>query len=416
MSDFASQSSHSLTASEIGRYSRQLIVEELGVKGQERLRDASVLIVGAGGLGCPVAMYLAAAGVGKLGVVDHDDVSIDNLHRQVLHSESSVDTPKAHSIQTALNRLNSSVTVVPYCMQLTSKNALNIIKDYDIVADCSDNAATRYLVNDACVLTGKPLVSGSALRWEGQLTVYHNGKDCPCYRCIYPEPPRPDMVTNCADGGVIGPVVGVIGSMQALEIIKVVTGVGSSFAGNLFLFDGLMGRTRSIKLRSRREDCLVCGHQPTVTELIDYELMCGSGACDKIRPLKLLAPSERMLATEYAEKRRQGSHIGTALLDTRPVGEFAFCHLPEAINIPLEEMRTLDWAQIAARLPEQSAAQSLTQVVAVCHRGNDSQLAVQLLREKLAAAAVSSASLSVVDLVGGLEAWAAEVDAAFPRY
>uniref|UniRef100_A0A183BUD9 ThiF domain-containing protein n=1 Tax=Globodera pallida TaxID=36090 RepID=A0A183BUD9_GLOPA len=239
---------HSLSREEIARFSRQLMLKGIGPAGQERLRGTKALIVGAGGLGCPVSMYLVAAGIGRLGIVDHDVVSIDNLHRQTMHDQQRVGQSKADSLKESLLRINKEADVVAYNMLLTSKNVLQLLDDYDIVADCSDNAATRYLINDACVLSGKPLVFGSALGWEGQFTVYNNGPNCPCYRCIFPVPPRPEHVMSCSEAGVLGPVVGVIGSLQALEIIKIAVHGHSSFAGNLWMFDGFEGTSKKISL------------------------------------------------------------------------------------------------------------------------------------------------------------------------
>ncbi|VDO05753.1 unnamed protein product, partial [Haemonchus placei] len=269
---------HSLSKEQITRYSRQLLIQDFGVEGQQRVSLTKVLIVGAGGLGCPVAMYLAGAGVHTIGIVDYDEVAIDNLHRQIAHKESSIEEPKVNSLKRFIEELNSTVNVVPHKVLLDSKCATTILKSYDIVVDCSDNPATRYLLNDACVLLGKPLVSGSALRWEGQLTVYNytddDGKRSPCYRCLFPTPPNPEHVTNCSEGGVLGPVVGVIGSLQALEVLKIAAGLRPNFAGSLYLFDGSCGSSRTVQLRHRNKQCDVCGDNPTITELIDYQAFC----------------------------------------------------------------------------------------------------------------------------------------------
>ncbi|KAF7637690.1 Adenylyltransferase and sulfurtransferase MOCS3-like protein [Meloidogyne graminicola] len=328
---------HSLSKEDIARFSRQLMLKGIGPAGQERLRDIRVLIIGAGGLGCPVALYLAAAGVGKIGIVDHDTVSIDNLHRQIAHNETRLNEPKVESLKKALLNINSKVLVIALNLLLTSKNSQQIFCDYDIVADCSDNVATRYLINDACVLTGKPLVSGSALGWEGQLTVYNNGQKCPCYRCIFPEPPSPEMVTSCSEGGVLGPVVGVIGSLQALEIIKISVLGKSSFAGNLWLFDGFDGKTKMISLREKIAGCAICSENPKITELQDYEKFCGSGPTDKVRSLDILPKNQRITTMEYSKLRH--TKEGIILLDVRPRSEFEICHLHEAINIPLDDLK-----------------------------------------------------------------------------
>jgi adenylyltransferase/sulfurtransferase len=430
---------HSLTKEEIGRFSRQLILQGFGPKAQDRLKSSSVLIVGAGGLGCPVSIYLAGAGVGRIGLVDHDAVSLDNIHRQVAHDEASVGHPKAESLKQSILRLNSGTRVDTYQALLTSQNAFEIVQGYDVVADCSDNVATRYLINDACVLVGKPLVSGSALGWEGQLTVYNNGPKCPCYRCIFPTPPSPDTVTNCSDAGVLGPIVGMIGSLQALEVMKILVRGESSFAGSLWLFDGVDGRTRTISLREKMPSCAVCGKNPTVRELQDYTLFCGAGPVDRKEPLSVLKPDERVSVREYAEVRHQsGGDRPPLLIDTRPAAEFDICHLPEAKNIPLEEMKKLDASALLRRVGyEQPPSNSHNSnnngsaetVYVVCHRGNDSQLAVELLRSKFPDSKGANHSggnnnsgggkdenVTFRDLAGGLEAWAAEVDESFPRY
>uniref|UniRef100_A0A8C1TS05 Adenylyltransferase and sulfurtransferase MOCS3 n=1 Tax=Cyprinus carpio TaxID=7962 RepID=A0A8C1TS05_CYPCA len=329
------KSNTGLNNEDIMRYSRQLLLPELGVKGQVALSNKSVLVVGCGGLGCPVAQYLAAAGVGRLGLLDYDVVELSNLHRQVLHTELTQGQPKALSAAQAISRLNSTVQCVPYHLQLSRENATQLIQQYDIVADCSDNVPTRYLVNDACVLTGKPLVSASALRMEGQLTVY-NCRGGPCYRCLYPTPPPPETVTNCSDGGVLGVVPGIMGCLQALEVLKIASGQGSSFEKQLLMFDGQEGRFRSIRLRPKQAECAVCGETPTVTELQDYEQFCGSAATDKCRRLNLLTKEQRVSVQEY--KAVLDSSAPHLLLDVRPKVEVDICHLPVSINIPLSSL------------------------------------------------------------------------------
>ncbi|KAI1733046.1 thiF family domain-containing protein [Ditylenchus destructor] len=402
-------SSHSLTKEEVSRFSRQLLLQGIGSSGQERIRDCSVLIVGAGGLGCPVAIYLAAAGVGRIGVVDHDTVSLDNLHRQILHDESRVGLSKVESIKESILRLNSETQVMPYEMLITSANALEIVQNFDIVADCSDNVATRYLVNDACVFTGKPLVSGSALGWEGQLTVYNNGPKCPCYRCIFPVPPNPENVTNCSEAGVLGPIVGVIGSLQALEVIKLAVRGVSSFAGNLWLFDGFDGKIRTISLREKMASCAVCGKNATIKELQNYEQFCGAGPTDKPPSLSIIPNDERITVQDYYMLRQQ---TRPTLIDTRPTSEFEICHLPEAKNIPLSELKKLDPNTILKGINGDGANNIQETVYVVCHRGNDSQLAIALLREKMAS---SGCAIKFRDIIGGLDDWAL-IDQSFPRY
>nr|CDJ82049.1 UBA THIF-type NAD FAD binding fold and MoeZ MoeB domain containing protein [Haemonchus contortus] len=368
--------SHSLSKEQIARYSRQLLIQDFGVEGQQRVSLTKVLIVGAGGLGCPVAMYLAGAGVHTIGIVDYDEVSIDNLHRQIAHKESSIDEPKVNSLKRFIEELNSTVNVVPHKVP------------FDMLLD--GYSSTRfillfgYLLDDACVLLGKPLVSGSALRWEGQLTVYNytddDGKRSPCYRCLFPTPPNPEHVTNCSEGGVLGPVVGVIGSLQALEVLKIAAGLRPNFAGSLYLFDGSCGSSRTVQLRHRNKQCDVCGDNPTITALIDYQAFCGSGACDKVQNLSVLSPSDRVSVTDYSNIRSSSHPV---LLDTRPPHEFAIASLEEAKNVTLDEVRLLDHVSICERLGMANAGDHPKEVFVICHRGNDSQLAVEILKEKL---------------------------------
>uniref|UniRef100_A0A9J2Q3B5 Adenylyltransferase and sulfurtransferase MOCS3 homolog n=1 Tax=Ascaris lumbricoides TaxID=6252 RepID=A0A9J2Q3B5_ASCLU len=379
-----------------------------GVSGQQKLRDASVMIIGAGGLGCPVALYTAAAGIGRIGIVDGDAVSIDNLHRQIAHTEARIGTPKAASLRDTLLRLNSSVQIDIYDVSLSSVNALELMKEYDIIADCTDNAPSRYLINDACVLLKKPLVSGSALRWEGQLTIYNFSKDCPCYRCIFPVPPPPETMTNCAESGVLGPVVGVIGSMQALEIIKIAAGLKPSFSGRLFLFDGQRGETRNVRLRSRRSDCAICGKTPSVKGLSDCVVFCGMSVDGKTPRVKVLKESERITATELAN-----STLSPILIDVRPKNQFEIAHLSNAINIPLTDLKKMDVSQLLSSIDLNEDELKQRGVCVLCRRGNDSQLAVVWLREVLQHLCDPE---RIVDVQGGYEAWAQHVDRSFPLY
>ncbi|XP_042598871.1 adenylyltransferase and sulfurtransferase MOCS3-like [Cyprinus carpio] len=410
------KSNTALNNEDIMRYSRQLLLPELGVKGQVALSNKSVLVVGCGGLGCPVAQYLAAAGVGRLGLLDYDVVELSNLHRQVLHTELTQGQPKALSAAQAISRLNSTVQCVPYHLQLSRENATHLIQQYDIVADCSDNVPTRYLVNDACVLTGKPLVSASALRMEGQLTVY-NCRGGPCYRCLYPTPPPPETVTNCSDGGVLGVVPGIMGCLQALEVLKIASGQGSSFEKQLLMFDGQEGRFRSIRLRPKQAECAVCGETPTVTELQDYEQFCGSAATDKCRRLNLLTKEQRVSVQEY--KAVLDSSAPHLLLDVRPKVEVDICHLPVSINIPLSSLENKKAEHLTllkdtvSDIKQQMNIKSQVPVFVVCKLGNDSQKAVQLL-EKMSGQEIEQ--ITVKDVIGGLMAWASKIDPSFPQY
>ncbi|XP_051724305.1 adenylyltransferase and sulfurtransferase MOCS3 [Ctenopharyngodon idella] len=410
------KSNATLNNDDIMRYSRQLLLPELGVKGQVAMSNISVLVVGCGGLGCPLAQYLAAAGIGRLGLLDYDVVELSNLHRQVLHSELTQGQPKALSAAQAISRLNSTVQCVPYHLQLSRENAIQLIQQYDIVADCSDNVPTRYLVNDACVLTRKPLVSASALRMEGQLTVY-NYRGGPCYRCLYPSPPPPETVTNCSDGGVLGVVPGIMGCLQALEVLKIASGQGSSFEQQLLMFDGQEGRFRSIRLRPRQAECAVCGETPTVTELQDYEQFCGSAATDKCRRLNLLTKEQRVSVQEY--RAILDSSTPHLLLDVRPKVEVDICHLSTSINIPLASLEDKKAEHITllkdtiSNLKQQMNIKSQVPVFVVCKLGNDSQKAVQLL-EKMSGLEIEP--ITVKDISGGLMSWAKNIDRSFPQY
>ncbi|KAK6490173.1 adenylyltransferase and sulfurtransferase MOCS3 [Huso huso] len=415
-----------LSNEEIMRYSRQLLLPELGVKGQLTLSNTSVLVVGCGGLGCPLAQYVAAAGIGRLGLLDYDGVELSNLHRQVLHGEDRQGRPKALSAAESLKRLNSKVQYVPYNMQLTPDNALQLIQQvfflnadvfmYDIVADCSDNVPTRYLVNDACVLSGKPLVSASALRMEGQLTVY-NYRGGPCYRCLYPKPPPPETVTNCSDGGVLGVVPGIMGCIQALEVLKIASGKESSYRQQMLLFDALNARFRTIKLRPKQAGCAVCGENPTVKALVDYEKFCGSSAADKCRKLCLLPKEQRISVQEY--KQVLNTRIPHLLVDVRPPVEVHICHLPFSLNIPLASLEDKKAQELEllkekiAEVKQQTNQESVFPVYVICKLGNDSQKAVQILQMM---SGTELHSVLVKDIQGGLMAWARKIDPTFPQY
>ncbi|XP_028925882.1 adenylyltransferase and sulfurtransferase MOCS3 [Ornithorhynchus anatinus] len=411
-----------LTAAEILRYSRQLVLPELGVRGQLRLAGSSVLVVGCGGLGCPLAQYLAAAGVGRLGLLDPAVVEPSNLARQVLHGEARAGQPKVHSAAAALRRLNSSVEVVPYARALTPASAPDLVRRYDLVADCSDNAPTRYLVSDACVLSGRPLVSASALRLEGQLAVFHHAGG-PCYRCAFPRPPPAHTVTSCADGGVLGAVPGVLGCLQALEVLKIAAGLEPAYSGRLLLFDALgggpAGQFRCVRLKGRRPDCPACGDRPAAALLPDYGAFCGGAAPhDRRGPgLRLLEPRHRLAPDAYRSLLDRGEpHL---LLDVRPPAEVDICRLPHALPVPLARLERGDEAALAAlaqavgrgraRLPPGTPFP----VYVVCKLGNDSQKAVGILRD---CDAPGLRPLVVKDIAGGLMAWAASVDPTFPRY
>ncbi|XP_033203655.1 ubiquitin-like activating enzyme 4 [Bombus vancouverensis nearcticus] len=400
---------YGLNNEEILRYSRQIFLPEIAIKGQVKLKNSAILIVGAGGLGCPAALYLASAGVGQIGIIDYDDVEINNLHRQLLYAETSIGTPKVNTAAESLNRLNSDIKVTPYKIQLDSSNALDIIKSYDVVVDATDNVATRYLLNDACVLSNKPLVSGSALKFEGHLSVFnYNG---PCYRCIFPKPPPPETVTNCGDGGVFGPAVGTIGVLQALEALKIVLDLPHVLSGQLLLFDGLETKFRKINLRAKNINCAVCGEHPTLHKLIDYEQFCGAKANDKDPKLNLLRTEERISVEEYNTTLKLGTkaHI---LIDVRSAEEFDICHLKNSINIPLCDINNNETVTlIRSRIQEIQKQHDNASLYVMCRRGNDSQKAVKSLQEIF-----QGSNLEIKDVIGGIHAWSKKIDCTFPIY
>jgi sulfur-carrier protein adenylyltransferase/sulfurtransferase len=375
-----------LSQDELLRYSRHLLLPEVGPEGQRRLKAARVLLVGAGGLGSPAALYLAAAGIGTLGLVDFDAVDLTNLQRQVLHGTSDVGTAKTDSAESRLRDLNPNVAIEKFTERLTSANALRILRDFDVIVDGSDNFPTRYLVNDAAVLAGKPNVYGAIFRFEGQISVFDAARG-PCYRCLYAEPPPPGLVPSCAEAGVLGVLPGVIGSMQALEAIKLVLGAGDSLVGRLLLFDALAARFRELRLH-KDPDCPLCGAAPTIHELVDYGAFCG------IEPPS--AVSEREVAPAVL---RAELDAGTpvVLVDVREPHEWDLVHLDGAQLVPL------------GSLP--AGAQQLdpgAPLVTYCHHGARSLRAVDILR----AAGFSR----VRSLAGGIDAWAREVEPGMVRY
>ncbi|XP_032681865.1 adenylyltransferase and sulfurtransferase MOCS3 [Odontomachus brunneus] len=400
---------YGLNNNEILRYSRQLFLREINVQGQKKIKDSSVLIVGVGGLGCPAALYLACSGVGHIGIVDYDNIELNNLHRQILFAEASIGTAKVTAAAETINRLNSNVKITPYKIQLNSKNALDIIKNYDIVLDATDNVATRYLLNDACVLSGKPLVSGSALRFEGHLTVFnYNG---PCYRCIFPEPPPPETVTNCGDGGILGVAVGTIGVLQALEVLKIILDLPDVISGQMLLFDAMETKFINVRLRPRNANCVVCGEQPVIRELIDYEEFCGAKANDKNPNLNLLKREERITVEEYNRIAKDNSepHV---LIDVRSPEEYQICCLQNSINIPFAEIdKDHSLQEIRNSVKKLQEKHPAVNLYFLCRRGNDSQKAVQCLKKVF-----TEDTLSIRDIIGGIHAWSNKIDPSFPKY
>ena len=379
-----------LSNQEVARYSRHLIMPEVGMEGQLKLKAASVLCIGAGGLGSPVALYLAAAGVGRIGIVDFDVVDYSNLQRQIIHGTPDVGRSKLESARDRLTALNPEVTILTHEAALSSGNALDILADYDIIVDGTDNFPTRYLVNDACVLLGKPNVYGSIFRFEGQASVFAT-KDGPCYRCLYPEPPPPGLVPSCAEGGVLGILPGVVGTIQATEAVKLIIGVGEPLINRFLLYDALSMRFRELKLRKDPE-CPVCGEHPTVRELIDYEQFCG------ITPAAVQAETSGESDTTVEElKERIDRQDGVFVLDVREPREHEICTIPGSTLIPLGDL--------PQRLPELEGHDDM---VVHCKSGARSAKAVKMLRE--------AGFKKAKNLRGGILAWIDRVDPSLPKY
>jgi adenylyltransferase/sulfurtransferase len=379
-----------LSHEEIKRYSRHLIMPEVGLSGQKKLKAASVLLIGTGGLGSPLAIYLAAAGIGKIGLVDYDVVDHTNLHRQIIHGTASVGRLKVESAKARMLDVNPDIDVVTYNEPFTSENAMRIAKDYDVIVDGTDNFPTRYLTNDVCVLLGKPNVYGSIFRFEGQASVFY-AKEGPCYRCLFPEPPPPGLVPSCAEGGVLGILPGTIGTIQATETIKLILGVGDPLIGRLLLYDALAMTFEEVKLR-KNPNCAVCGQNPTVTELIDYEQFCGVPGHDHEEEK---ATNWDITPKELAARLEQGNHI--KIIDVREPHEWEISHIEGATLIPL--------GQLAARMNELDSADEL---VLQCKTGGRSMRALELLR--------TAGFRKLKNLKGGINAWAREVDSSLPIY
>ncbi len=374
-----------LLKSERARYSRHLLLPEVGEEGQRKLKAAKVLLVGAGGLGSPAALYLAAAGVGTIGIIDGDTVDVTNLQRQILYSTRDVGEKKAVTATKALEKLNPEISFVAYAERLTEHNALQIIGNFDIVVDGTDNFGTRYLVNDACYFKSKPNVYGSIFRFEGQASVFCAPYG-PCYRCLFPDPPAPDAVPNCAEAGVLGVLAGVIGTIQATEAIKLALGLGNSLAGHLLIYDAIGMEFAKLKIR-RRDDCPLCGKKPSIKDLKEASVVCaagsGSGTPLEIEPKELA----KLIASSNPP----------TVLDVRTPEEFTICHLDNAILIPLSELE--------ARSSELSKDHEL---IVYCRSGNRSRRAIELLREL--------GFSKMTNLTGGITAWSDQVDTSMPKY
>jgi adenylyltransferase/sulfurtransferase len=388
----ASPTEMALTNDEIVRYSRHLILPEVTMEGQKRLKAAKVLCIGTGGLGSPISMYLAAAGVGTLGLVDFDTVDVTNLQRQIAHRTDTVGQPKIESAAATLKAINPHVAIVKHETMLSSENALDIMRPYDIIIDGTDNFPTRYLINDACVLLGKPDVYGSIFRFEGQLTIFY-AKDGPCYRCLYPEPPPPGLVPSCSEVGVIGVLPGVIGCLQAVEAVKLILGIGAPMTGRLLLFNAMTMTFKELKLR-KDKNCPICGEHPTIDRLIDYNEFCGIGKPDA-NATDENTTMEEISATDLKAKIDRGDRF--TLIDVREPYEYAIAKIPGSKLVPL--------GSLSERLSEFDPSD---EIVLHCKSGKRSSDGLRIMR--------NAGFTKLYNLKGGILAWSKDVDPEVPTY
>ena len=382
-----------LTQDQINRYSRHLLLPEVGVEGQEKICNSKVLLIGTGGLGSPLALYLAAAGVGNLGLIDFDVVDLSNLQRQVVHGESTVGKLKVDSAKDRIADLNSSINVTTYNTRLSSENVMEIFAGYDIIVDGTDNFPTRYLASDACVLLKKPYVYGCILRFEGQASVF-DSRVGPCYRCLFPEPPPPGLVPSCAEGGVIGILPGIVGLIQANEVIKLVLGIGDSLVGRLLLFDALSMKFREMKLR-KDKSCPICGENPTITELIDYEQFCGIVPAEEST-----ADLEKEIAVEQVRQMLDAKH-NFKLIDVREPSEYEICKIQEATLIPLGDIEARDISRL-------NGLNLDDEIVLHCKAGVRSMKALKAMEEM--------GVRNLKSMRGGINEWSEKIDSSVPMY
>jgi sulfur-carrier protein adenylyltransferase/sulfurtransferase len=390
ISELPAEAVRELSKEEIQRYSRHLIMPEVGMEGQLKLAKAKVLMIGAGGLGAPLGLYLAAAGVGRLGIVEFDKVDLTNLQRQITFTTQDVGRPKAVAAQERLSAMNPTIRIDTYETMLTSANALDLFREWDIIVDGTDNFPTRYLVNDACVLLDKPNVYGSIFRFEGQITVF-NYKGGPCYRCLYPEPPPPGLVPSCAEGGVLGVLPGIVGSLQAMETIKLILGIGEPLVGRLLRFDALPMTFKEYRLRKNPE-CPVCGEHPTIEKLIDYEEFCGIRGEEA--PIKTMGIPE-ITPRDLKARLERGDDL--FILDVREPHEVQICSLKNGHLVPLGDL--------PRRIAELDKSR---EIVAYCRSGRRSADAVEFLQQ--------NGFNKISNLKGGILAWSDEVDPSVPKY
>ena len=384
-----------LTQDQINRYSRHLLLPEVGVEGQEKICNSKVLLIGTGGLGSPLALYLAAAGVGNLGLIDFDVVDLSNLQRQVAHGESTVGKLKVDSAKDRIADLNSSINVATYNTRLSSENVMEIFADYDIIVDGTDNFPTRYLASDACVLLKKPYIYGCILRFEGQASVF-DSRTGPCYRCLYPSPPPPGLVPSCAEGGVIGILPGIVGLIQANEVIKLILGVGDTLVGRLLLFEALTMKFREMKLRKDPE-CPICGDNPTITELIDYEQFCG---IVPVQEQDSADDLEKEIAVEQVKQMMDDNHA-FKLIDVREPSEYGICNIEGATLIPLGDIEAKDTALLNGLSPDD-------EIVLHCKAGVRSMKALKALEDM--------GFRNLKSMRGGINEWSEKIDSSVPMY
>ena len=382
-----------LTTDQINRYSRHLLLPEVGVEGQEKICNSKVLLIGTGGLGSPLALYLAAAGVGTLGLIDFDVVDLSNLQRQVIHGESTVGKLKVDSAKDRIADINSSIDVKTYNLRLSSENVMDIFKDYDIIIDGTDNFPTRYLASDACVLLKKPYIYGCILRFEGQASVF-DSRVGPCYRCLFPEPPPPGLVPSCAEGGVIGILPGIVGLLQANEAIKMILEKGDTLVGRLLVFDALGMKFREMKLR-KDKDCPICGDNPTIKELIDYEEFCG------IVPVEASPEDDEMEIGVEQVKQMLDNKQAFRLIDVREPSEYDICKIAGAILIPLGDIEAKDPAKLNGLRPDE-------EIVLHCKAGVRSMKAAKALQEM--------GFKNLKSMRGGINEWSEKIDSSVPLY